>query len=611
VRGIGSGQGDPAVVTCVDGVPQLFPGGANFPLLCVERIEFLRGPQGTLYGRNSLGGLIQVITRKPPDSGEIEVQGTIGSFRLRELGFVLGGPFVDDALGGSLAGRFHRRDGYTRNDYTGHYVDSRDDLFGQGQLLFTPDEKNEFRFSILCERTRDGGFTLSDLPGLKRRPWRINQDFEGVTQRDVILPALTFVHSGDAVEFTSITSFEYVDVYETSDFDFTAIDGVRRETEESYRAFAQELRVSSPPDQAVDPGGDARLKWLAGVMYFHADSDRSAANEYRPGGVGILFPAPGIDQSEGDFTDQGLSVFGQATLTVFDVLDLGAGLRFDYERKDASLHREFVSAGFPIPVSSGRYDQSDSEVLPRFDLAWRVSPEVVLYGLAAKGFKAGGFNLDAPTGRIPYSPETTWTYEGGVKTSCFDGRLTANAAYYFIDWDDMQLSQFDAAVGGYVTNAGASTSQGVEFSVLGRPAGGLDLFASLGTADTRFKSYRDPYGADVSGNALPFAPRSTFSAGAQFCDEICPGVRGLVGGEYAATGQFYYDAGNRESEQYAQANFRLGVEGEHWRVQFWLRNAFDRDAIPVAFQPSPADPSVFVGENGAPRTYGLTVTLTF
>jgi len=611
VRGIGSGQGEPAVTTTIDGVPLFFGGGANFPLLNVERIEFLRGPQGTLYGRNALGGMIHVITRKPPAAPTFHLDGTLGNYNLREMRFLLGAPLVEDRLSASLAGLHHRRDGYTRNDYTGHFVDDRNTFFGQAQFLWTPDERNEIRFCILGERSRDGGFVLSDLEGLRERPRRVFQDFEGVTERDVLLPAITWTHRGDAVDFISISSYEHQEVLGTSDFDFSALDGVRRRSEQSLGAFLQEFRVSSAVDHPLELSEEARVKWLAGAVYFRADSDRSGANEYRPGGVGIISPVAGTDTSRGDFKDRGLALFGQATVTLFEDLDVGAGLRFDYEKKDASLSRSFVSGGIPFSSTSRDLDEDYSEILPRFDLAYRVSSEVTVYGLAARGFKAGGFNLDAPSGLIPYSPETSWTYEAGVKTSLLDSRLRFNAACFLIDWDDMQLSQFDAQVGGYVTNAGKSTSRGLEFELAGRPLDDLDLFATFGYTDAEFDSYVDPYGVDVSGNALPFAPKTTFSAGAQWSGDLSARVRFTVRAEYAAVGSFYYDPGNRESEQYSLANFRVGLAGESWRLDVWLRNAFANDYVPVAFQPSPADPSIFVGESGAPRTFGVTLSLTF
>jgi len=611
VRGIGSGQGEPAVATYVDGVPLLFGSSTNLPLLNVERIEFLRGPQGTLYGRNALGGVIHVFTKMPPVRPELRAEATVGNYGLREARLSVGAPIVEGDLSFGLAGLVLRRDGYSRNDYTGNDVDHRDTLFGQGQLLFTPDERNRFRLSVLAERTRDGGFALSDLPGLRGRPFRISQDFEGVTERDILLPSLTWTHEGDAVDLVSMSSFESLDVLGTADFDFTTLDGVRRRTVEASDSFIQEFRVSSPIDAPTVLGADAELRWLVGFLAFTSDFERSAANEFRPGGVGIIAPIAGIDTSTGDFRDRGLGIFGQASVTLFESLEVGAGLRYDYEEKDAGLHREFTSGDALLNENSHDLSESYDEVLPRFDVGYRVGDEVRVYAYAAKGYKAGGFNLVAPPGLVPFGPETSWTFEIGAKTVLLDGRLRLDAALFRIDWNDMQLSQFDAAVGGYVTNAGEATSQGFELELAARPVEGIDLFATFGLTDTGFDSYVDPFGEDVGGNRLPFAPRTTFSLGGQWTGELGPDLVGHLRAEYAHLGTFYYDAGNRESESFGLANFRAGVGGEHWRLEAWVRNAFDESYVPVAFQPNPADPSAFIGESGAPRTVGLTLNLDF
>ena len=611
VRGIGSGQGDPAVTTCIDDVPLLFGGAGNFPLLDVERIEFLRGPQGTLYGRNALGGVIKVTTRKPPLTPGFRAAMEFGSHGLSEGRAHFGTPLVPDRLSAGVSGLRLRRDGFTRNDYTGNRVDHRDTWFGQAQFLWMPDERNEVRIRLQGERTRDGGFALSDLEGLRRRPRRIDQDFEGVTERDVLLPSLTFIHAGDSIHFTSISSWQGQSVVETSDFDFSRLDGVRRRAEESLRAFLQECRVSSAEDAPIRILGDARVAWLAGFLVFRAASDRSATNELRPGGVGVITELPGEDESRGDFSDRGLGLFGQATLTLFEDLTLGAGLRYDHEWKKADLRRSFESGGATLAASSRRLDEADGEFLPRIDLSYRVSPEVTAYGLAARSFKAGGFNLDAPEGLVSYSPETSWTFEAGLKTRLFDGRLMLDVGCYLIDWNHMQLSRFDAQVGGYVTNAGESSSRGVEVELTGRPFDGLDVFATFGSADTGFRSYVDQYGTEVRGNRLPFAPRTTFSAGAQLSGDLLDGVRYVLRAEYGATGSFAYDAGNLEGERYGLANFRAGLSGENFGLHAFVRNAFDADYVPVAFQADPTDPTRFVGESGAPRTWGFTLSLTF
>ena len=609
VRGIGSGQGDPAVATYVDGVPLLFGSSTNLPVLSVERIEFLRGPQGTLYGRNALGGLVHVVTRRPPPAPEFRANANVGSYGLREGSLVFGAPIVPDRLSFGLAGLVLRRDGYTKNDFTGNDVGDRDTVYGQGQLLFTPDEKNEFRLNLLADRTRDGGFALSDLQGLRDRPHRISQDFEGVTERDALVASLTWRHSGDTVDLVSITSVQGFEVLETSDFDFSELDGVRRRTEEESRSFVQEFRVSSPANDPVTLGRDADLRWLAGVLAFASDSDRGAANDFRPGGVGIVSPVAGVDESTGEFRDRGVGIFGHATVTLFEDLEIGGGLRYDYERKDAELSRRFTSGGATLTSESQDESESYDEFLPRLELGYRISDEVRVYVYAARGFKAGGANLSAPPGRISYAPETNWTYEVGVKTRLFDGGLHLNAALFRIDWSDMQLSQFDATVGGYVTNAGEATSRGFELEVGARPVDGLDAFATFGVTDTGFDSYVDPYGTDVSGNHLPFAPDMTFSVGAQWVGDLGGDTSCHLRAEYGHVGTFFYDAGNRESERFGLLNLRAGVGGEHWRIEAWIRNALSEEYVPVAFQPNPGDPSVFVGESGAPRTLGFSFWL--
>jgi len=319
----------------------------------------------------------------------------------------------------------------------------------------------------------------------------------------------------------------------------------------------------------------------------------------------------GVDRDRGRFEDRGLAAFGHATVTLGEVFDVGLGLRYDRESKDADLRNRFVSGGAVLAENDRNLDETYDEWLPRIELAWRPTEEFTLYAYAARGFKAGGFNLDAPDGRLAFGPETSWTYELGVKTSLFEDRFRLEAALFHIDWDDMQLSQFDASAGGYVTNAGESTSRGLEVSVAGRIADGLDLFATYGATGTEIDGYVDPYGEDTSGNDLPFSPDFTWSAGAQYTIDLDDALRLRLRAETVGIGSYHYDAGNRESERYTLTNVRVGLAGDAWRFDLWVRNLLDEEYVPVAFQPNPADPSAWIGESGAPRTLGVTFGLRF
>ncbi len=610
VRGVGSGQGEPAVTTYYDGVPQLTVGSTNLPFLDVERIEFLRGPQGTLYGRNSLGGLLHVITKPPSMSAETSGGVSFGEFDFEEYEFSTSGPLDYDRFAFRLGGMYSRRDGYSKNDVTGNDIDSRNAFYGRAEGLYLLDEDSEVRFSITGERARDGGFALAPLDSLRDRPHRVAVDYEGDVDRDVAIPAVTFNQRGSDVDFVSITAFEDWDVHETSDFDFSPIDGVRRRTEEDQKYLYQELRWSDHEEEPGVASDEWRFSWVGGLSGFGADSSRLALNDFRPGGVGIIFPTEGVDTSQGDFDDLGAAAFGRASARR-DALELSLGLRYDYEQKSAEVQHTFETGGFTVLDESADLDESFSKVVPQATAAWHVSEQSMLYASVAQGFKAGGFNLAAPQGRLAFDPETNTTFEVGSKMAWPEQSIELALAVFMIDWQDMQLSLFDPTVGGFVDNAGESTSQGIELEARAEPLEGLDLSLGFGYIDTEFEEYTDPYGADVSGNDLTFAPETTLAVGAQYSWEMRRGLRPFLRADWMDVGEFFYDPQNLESESYQLVDLRVGLEGEEWSLSVWAKNALDEEYVPVAFQASPADPSVFVGESGAPRMFGMTARFAF
>lgn len=612
VRGVGSGQGDPAVATFVDDVPQLSVSSTNLSFVGLERIEILRGPSGALWGRNTIGGAINLITQKPDWERGAELFGSFGNFDSQRYQVRATAP-IGETLAMSASGSYERRDGYTDNTFTGNDVDSRESTFGRAQLLWEPDERNSVRFVIYGEGTRDGGFVLSDVAGLRSNAFRISQDFEGQTNRDILAGSLVWNHYGDDFEFTSITSAQGWEIDETADFDFSQIDGVRRFTDESEDYGYQEFRVQSAGDYDVSDRDATAFKWLVGVSGFYSEEKRSAANEFRPGGAGILF-APsmvGTDRSAGEFESTALSVYGQASALLGNGFEVMGAVRYDYEDKEAAIDRTFTVSGFSSPLGSTRQSRSFERILPRASLTYRCNDDTTSYLTMARGFKAGGFNLTAPTGQESFGVETSWTYELGVKTSWLEDRVQANAALFYIDWDDMQLSQFDSMAGGFVTNAGASTSQGVELELSAQVTDELTLFGTAGYLETEFDRFVDQFGQNVAGRNLPFAPNWTFGAGLQYREKLNESSAAFARVDYFHVGEFFYDASNLGSERYNLTNVRLGLDYDNWRIDCFVQNAFDEEYVSIAFQANPADPTFFVGQNGAPRIYGVSVRVTF
>jgi iron complex outermembrane receptor protein len=258
-------------------------------------------------------------------------------------------------------------------------------------------------------------------------------------------------------------------------------------------------------------------------------------------------------------------------------------------------------------------EQSFSDVSPQFAAAYRVTPEHNVYASASRGYKAGGFNPAAIPGREAYGEEHAWHVEGGVKSTFAGGRAAASAALFVIDWDDLQLNVPNPFVPGqfYIFNVGGARSSGFEAEVTARPTGMLDMFASFGYTRARFADGTESMGVDVSDNKLPFTPDYTALVGAQLSRGITSTVNGFARGEVVLSGEFHYDEANsRRQEAYSLVNLRAGARSKYLFGEAFVRNAFQTRYVPIAI-PYQFAQSGFIGENGRPRTFGVSFGVTF
>ncbi len=615
VRGIGSGQNAPGVATYIDGVPQLSNVTANQELLGVERIEFLRGPQGALYGSDSLGGVINIVPRLPSPPTDRTLRLSAGSHGFHEGRLSVGETLGDSGVLFRLDGGYAAREGYTRNTVTGRDLDRREAWAGRVQF-YLPDQGDwDFRLSLTAQRDRDGGYALYDLGSIRSTPHRASHDFEGYNHRDLAQPVFTARRHGGKVDFVSITAWQWWQTRDRTDLDYTPADWVRKDASEDARAWIQEWRFSSPADAPVAWGDRLTLSWLAGIFAFHQESTRRDVTDYRPGGVPFgLWPAPFRMQSDAGREDAGASLFGHAALTFDERWELGLGLRYDYQHRAAE-----TSSRMPAGPLMSASDQSRdfNQVSPSATLGYRVRPGILVYTDVAKGYRAGGFNAMAPPDRSSYGEELSMNLELGVKTIWLDDRLTANAALFHTDWDDIQVNTH--VPGGspsdyYVANGGQAWSRGAEIELranLWRP---IELFAGAGLLDTRYRSGSQSANDDVGGNALPFAPRFTWLAGMDYAYMLGSRHRGFWRTEVIGTSRYYFDASNLESQgRYALVNLGLGMATGPWRAECWVRNLFDRDTVPLAIpygQDAQGNPA-YIGESGAPRTFVLSLARAF
>ena len=610
-RGISSSPNNPAITTYFDGVPQLNANTSSIELLDIEQIEFVRGPQSALFGRNTLGGLVNINSARPSTSTwSGALSAPFGNHGIWGVRGGIGGPVINNKLSVSFSVAEMDRDGFTVNSVTGNDIDARSAFSGKAQLLYVPNAAWEGRVIFTAERARDGDYALNDVALLRENPFTAARDFEGHADRDILGTTVLLRRVAGPVSFTSTTGFLDWKTQDVTDLDYTPAPLIVRDNTEDAFQFTQEVRFASADSAPLSLSDRAQLRWQSGLFLFTNDYRQDAINQFSPF---VFAPFPVTQHSpRSELEDFGVCLFGQGTITFNDRFDVVAGARFDYENKNAILET-FTD---PVVTAPGRVDDEEgfSNVSPQVSGAYRLRPDKTVYATIGHGYKAGGFNPASPAGSESYGEEKTWNVEGGVKTLWANGRVSANAAVFHIDWDDLQLNIPDPAVPAqfYIANIGGATSNGIELEIGARAAPGVDLFTAVGYTHARFGDGSISSGINVEGNKIPNTPDYTVSAGAQYSRPVGPATF-QARADAVFYGAFQYnDQNSLGQDAYSLVNLRFAAVGRFLTGELLIRNAFDTRYIPLAFPyPSFAPVSGFMGEMGAPRTVTLSAGVRF
>lgn len=593
MRGIHNEMGTSSVSTpiFVDGVPILSFSGYQDTLQNIERVEVLRGPQGTLYGKNALAGVINIITRQPSNEFEGKVSAAGGEDDKKELSLNLNGPIAQDRLFFGLAGQFYEKDGFIKNLNTGNDENDKGHWYGKGLVNWKPvddlsiqlivshlqydNEGPDIGLSEAGAAAFDPFGTLGLLASGDREVYS-GFDTEGTSRSHTQSLNLRY-DFGEALSLTSITTHREFEGRNAIDWDFNPIGMMNTTGDEDYTKWSQELRLSSTT---------ARMKWVTG-FYYDKDDD-SFTNT-----TTSIFPMMNSVVAS-DSSGEAYAVFGQLRYALTDRLGVTGGLRYEHQDKDITYN-----TGLSL-------DGSWEDVSPKFSLDYSVTPEVMVYGTAAKGVLHGGFNIYGElTGKQTYDKQELWSYEVGAKAQLLDNKLILNGALFYMDIDDMQVSEW-VVVGTtpltHINNATTATSWGAELEVQARITRQITLNGSLGYANVEFDDFRDALG-DYSGNKAPNAPEYTFSIGGDYR----PGNGFFAGVDLVGYGKMYGDFSNTfKRDAYQLFNAKVGYEADKWDVYLYGKNIFDEDYTWAG-----------IGGNGwwnlysDPREIGLKATYRF
>lgn len=597
--------GDPVVGVYLDDIPFNDLYTRTFPLHDLESIEFIRGPQGTLYGASGPGGVINLVSRQPGNEWHRGAGVGYGNYDQVSVDAYASGAAISNVLAFGVSGLWGQRDGFVKNTVTGHHPDDQETASGRAQLVWTPNELWDVALTLGAYQFNDG-FVPTYNSDTDKDMFHVARDYEGFADTEAWYTGLRATYRGDSFKATSATSYRHWEQDLKQDFDFSAaapstVGFFRPKVEQ----VAEELRFRSLDDAE-------KLKWNAGGYFAFGQTDTTSGRTID------IFPPFFVDSSttKAEVDAQTYAAFGEATYTIAENWDLTAGLRLTLDERQMDRSRSGVDViGSSGPFALGPFHVEDeyTAAQPKFALAYHFRPECVGYISAASGYQSGGFNTsnDNPAD-AGFDPARSWHYEIGARSDCLSSRLQWSFACFFNHTDDYQVYRLNPLnpAQAYIVNADRTWSAGVESEVSYRATEALTLTLNGGYTHAEFDSFTDPVsGANFDGNTINFVPEFTLAAGVEY--RFCKNLYARV--EVVGVGKYYLDEANSAAENgYALLNARIGYTWKNFELSIWGRNLLDQEYASNALDfRSAFTPNLLIRQPGDPLTFGAMLTARF
>ena len=588
---------------------------SSFTLFDLQQLTVLRGPQGTLFGRNVTGGAIQVRTAAPSrDRTVSKLQAGAGNYGLRELQAYVSGPFNAD-VAGKLSLSTISRDGFAVDRFTGQELDTQDSINLRSALVFDLTDDIELTLSADFANDENGGRSISFLSSNDRTDFTGNDGDPrtaelGVPQfyeRDIWGLSAHLDWSLPAGNLQSITAYRYSEAKEdyslgSGDVSLSSVDTqfLKSEVDEP-KSLSQEIRFVSEPDENFD--------YVAGLYFYDEETDRFLGDTL----LGIGGNATFIDRNfDVNVTTQSLAAYASLTFHLSPVLDLSVGGRYTSEEKDARVvFTDNNRAANNFVVAPNR---DFNEFTPRLTLTYRPRDNMTLFASATEGFTAGGFNTETNSAvaiALGFEPETIRAYELGLKSSWNDNRVVANITAFHQKYDDKQEGYLDPVERYFsIFNASEATMEGVEMELNFLLTEGLTANIHYSALDAVYDRFVIAGGDNFSGNELQTAPGSTLSALIDYRTSLGDGLF-TAGAGYSWQDDYYTGASNSSDfliDDYGLLNIRAGYNWSgnglsQWRLNAWIKNLTDEDFVRIRGVQGG------IGEYyGPPLTYGISLS---
>ena len=595
IRGIGTKSKGSAVGFYVDGVPHFESSAFNIDLSDIAAVNVFRGPQGTLYGRNTIAGIINVYTHNPLDYQRTRIKvgyGRYNDFIAQASNYAK----ISEKFGISTAASYHHNDGM----FTNHFLNEKADKLNEGEgrigFYWRPTTNWLLHLNSTLTYSEQNGYPYAPYDIVKDELLPISYNRNSTYRRLISSTGLNAQYENNHISFNSQTSYQFIKSHQGLDQDFTAQDVYFVDNSYHQNMLSQELTLKSK-----DKG---RYQWIVGLFGMLLHSNQFAETSYftRDFSIPTTYKNP----------TAGYAIYHQSSYNIWRGMSATVGLRFDYEHAKTTYNQDKTTLSTGVTTHAKDFVSSASfrQFTPKFTLQYLTNKDNLYYISITRGYKPGGFNTIFKTdAERTYDPEYSWNYEVGTRLKFLNGRLTAEADLFYIDWRHMQTTYTVPGVGNVIANAGHTDSKGFELSLAYHPIKSLQLNLNYGYTHARYLEYKKSAREDFSGNRLPMVPNHTLSLNGTYTimpagwfDKIIfnTGLTGL--------GRIYWADDNIVRQNfYATLNAKVSLTKGIFTWEIWGKNLTATDYMAYGFKASQGN----YAQRGKPLTFGTAVSVSF
>ena len=595
IRGIGTKSKGSAVGFYVDGVPHFESSAFNIDLSDIAAVNVFRGPQGTLYGRNTIAGIINVYTHNPLDYQRTRIKvgyGRYNDFIAQASNYAK----ISEKFGISTAASYHHNDGM----FTNHFLNEKADKLNEGEgrigFYWRPTTNWLLHLNSTLTYSEQNGYPYAPYDIVKDELLPISYNRNSTYRRFISSTGLNAQYENNHISFNSQTSYQFIKSHQGLDQDFTPQDVYFVDNSYHQNMLSQELTLKSN-----DKG---RYQWIIGLFGMLLHSNQFAETSYftRDFSTPTTYKNP----------TAGYAIYHQSSYNIWRGMSATVGLRFDYEHAKTTYNQDKTTLSTGVTTHAKDFVSSASfrQFTPKFTLQYLTNKDNLYYISITRGYKPGGFNTIFKTdAERTYDPEYSWNYEVGTRLKFLNGRLTAEADLFYIDWRHMQTTYTVPGVGNVIANAGHTDSKGFELSLAYHPIKSLQLNLNYGYTHARYLEYKKSAREDFSGNRLPMVPNHTLSLNGTYTimpagwfDKIIfnTGLTGL--------GRIYWADDNIVRQNfYATLNAKVSLTKGIFTWEVWGKNLTATDYMAYGFKASQGN----YAQRGKPLTFGTAVSVSF